>query len=808
MKSLILRWLLKLRYHIEVEGVEVLERPFTLVARCQSEIDPLLLLSRFSVFVGVPRDKIVRPWVRRLLSFFDWVALPLFSDRAARFFGNRIVREMVPAFEKKLSQNWIIFLEGENNPLISALEKRVLIVATIEGMEGSLFQLDSLKKPFGFWKAIGFILQNGIFWMPKRKVKISFQRATLENYRELLKVKKHPLQEVPYRFWKKNSSGYSVKKEEILFKEIGRLSKKPVEEISSEMHLYDDLLLDSLDVTELVVLIEKEFQQRASFEMLETVDDVLQTARGRPRFKTREQIIQEKTLPSWVKARSEVKAPVGKTLAEAFLRSCDRMGQTLASTDPIETLSYARLKTLSVGLVGEIQKLPGKEIGLLIPASGEMYAVIFALILAGKVPVILNWSQGPRWMDEVLEQTEVQVVLTTANFLQHLPMELSERVEEKIVLLEELRMQITIEEREKGLELSRFSTESLLQYFKRDQMTGEETAVLLFTSGTEKAPKGVPLSHQNLLSNHRAILEFVPFTADDVIFGMLPLFHVYGFSLMGIFPLIVGLRVVYHPSPLDFQGILKQISRWQVTTLATVPTFLRALLQMAPLESLKTVHRFVIGAEKPPADLMKLIPEGAEVIEGYGLTECSPVLTLKTSIDRGVGKLLKGIECQIVDPVTFQPVEPGRVGLILVRGEGVFKGYYRSSIDPFKMIEGKRWFNTQDLGLIDSEGFLHLQGRESRTVKIGGEMISLPVMEEVIFKAFKDQVAIIGVADAKKGSHLVLFTMKELHLEDVNHALGQAGLSPLLKISQIEKIDTFPLTPMGKIDYKKLHLRT
>lgn len=805
MKSLILRLLLKVRYHVEIEGVEVIKGPFILVARCQSEIDPLLLLSQFSAFVGVPRDKIVRYWVRRLLSYFSWVALPLFSDRAARFFGNRMVREMVPEFEKHPSQNWVVFLEGENNPLIAALDKRALYVATIIGMEGSLFQKESVKRPFGFWKAVGLILQNGIFWMPKRRLKLIFQKATLENYRELLKVKREPLQEVPYVFWKKNTTAYSVKKEEILLEQISRLSKKPVEEIGMEMHLYDDLLLDSLDVTELVVFLEKEFQQHATFEMLETVEDVLQTARGRPRFKTREQIIQEKTLPSWIKSRPKVQAPVGKTLGEAFLRSCDRMGQALASTDPIETLSYVRLKTLAVGLVEEIQKLPGTEVGLLIPASGEMYAIIFALILAGKIPVVLNWSQGPRWMDEVLEQTDVKVVLTTASFLQHLPMELSLSVEEKIVLLEEMRMQITIEEREKGLELSRYSTEALVQYFKLDQMTGDEIAVLLFTSGTEKAPKGVPLSHRNLLSNHRAVLEVARFTAGDVLLGMLPLFHVYGFSLTGIFPLIIGLRVVYHPSSLDFQGVLKQIPKWQVTTLATVPTFLRALLQMAPPDSLTSIHRFIIGAEKPPADLMKLLPETADVMEGYGLTECSPVLTLKTSRDQGVGKWVQGIDYQIVDPTTFQPA---KVGLILVRGESVFKGYYRSSIDPFKEIDGKRWFNTQDLGFVDAEGFLHLQGRESRTVKIGGEMISLPVMEDVISQAFKEQVAIIGVADEKKGAHLVLFTTKDLLLEDVNHALGKAGLSPLLKIAQIEKIDAFPLSPMGKIDYKKLRLRT
>jgi long-chain-fatty-acid--[acyl-carrier-protein] ligase len=207
---------------------------------------------------------------------------------------------------------------------------------------------------------------------------------------------------------------------------------------------------------------------------------------------------------------------------------------------------------------------------------------------------------------------------------------------------------------------------------------------------------------------------------------------------------------------------------------------------------------------------MEMIPTHAEVIEGYGLTECSPVLTLRRAkVDLGVGKLLKGIDCLIVDPESYQPLPLGKAGVILVRGPSIFEGYYRSSIDPFKWINGQKWFDTQDLGFLDEKGYLHLQGRRSRTAKIGGEMISLPLLEDVIVKEFRSkfpalQVAIIGQSDPKKGSHLVLVTNSELILEEVNHALNKAGLSPLLKIAVIEKVASLPLTPLGKIDYKKI----
>ena len=282
--------------------------------------------------------------------------------------------------------------------------------------------------------------------------------------------------------------------------------------IQKELRLYDDLMLDSLDVTELILTIEKEFHHRILFQMLETVQDVLDAGKGIPRFKKKEEILQGKTIPQWLKPRPEVQPPEGKSIGEAFLRSCDRMGSSLACSDLMTTVSYARLKSLAVGLVDRVKKFPGKEVGLLIPSTGEMYPLIFALILAGKIPVMLNWSQGPFLMDQVLKETAVEVIVTTTAFLQHLPLELSEQAEEKMVLLEEISLGVTFKMRQEALELCRLPTEELLHRFKLGELTGKETAVLLFTSGTEKTPKGVPLSHHNLLSNHRAVLEFVKFT--------------------------------------------------------------------------------------------------------------------------------------------------------------------------------------------------------------------------------------------------------------------------------------------------------
>lgn len=837
MKRLIVRWLLSLRYHIDIEWVgHPIEHE--MVRLCvwslyHSQLDPLLLIAYaptdHSLCIAAPSERITLQWIRRILNRLGWIPLAVFSDRVAQFFGRRLLRLAIPEFKKHPSEDWIVLFEGLRNPLPLALlkaESRRIVAARIDGLEGSQMRPESSKKPLEIKKAVKLILQNGIFWMPKRRIRIIFEDITdrvsaslseeefQKKWIEIFQRKREIGQPISDFFWKKSESSTDLKKEEKLLKEIARLAKRPVSSIDKQMYLYDDLMLDSLDVTELIVIIEKEFHRQIAFNILEKVQDVLDTAMGRSRFKTREQVIKEKIIPSWSKVRPPIQPPEGKTIGEAFLRSCDRMGPYLASTDPIESLSYARLKTLAVGFAEAAKKLPGTEIGVLIPPSGEIYAVIMGLILAGKTPVILNWSQGPYRIDQVLDQTNLQVILTTIPFLQHLPIELSDKTEEKMMLLEEVRASISIKEREEGLRLARLPVDALLCHFRLDQATGNEIAVIIFTSGTEKTPKGVPLSHHNLLSNQRAILEVVPFSSEDVLLGMLPLFHIYGFSLTGIFPLLIGLRVVYHPSPLDFQGVIRQIDTWKVTTLATVPTFLRGLLHLATSPFLDSLKLCVIGAEKPSLDLIHQVHEklpNIQLMEGYGLTECSPVLTLKKAAgEEGVGQFLKGIESLIVDPETLKIKKEGQVGLILVRGPTIFHGYYNNSpSNPFVEIDGKAWFNTQDLGFLDSSNTLHLQGRQSRTVKIGGELISLSLLEEVILKAFITQLpslqlAVVGEPDPKKGAHLVLFTNQSLTLEEVNHALMRAGVGPLLKIAAIEIVNPIPITALGKIDYQKL----
>lgn len=310
MKALILRWLLKLRYRIEVEGVVPASEPFTVYSLFKSELDPLFLAayvtSKKGIVIGVPE---VRSWVRRVLSLFSWIPLPIFSERSVRFFGRRLLRLALPAFEERREKDWIILIEGASNPLPKALssEKRSIVFAKIDGMVGSRFLIPSTGKQLRFWRAFILVLQNGIFWMPKRKITLTFQEAE----GDFLKPTGAVSQEVPDFFWGRKKTG-SSKHEEFLLREISRLSKKPISSLQREMRLYDDLMLDSLDVTELVLTIEKEFHHQSYFPTLETVQDVLDAGQGISRLKEDE--IQEKTIRKWSKPRPDVKPPEGKSI--------------------------------------------------------------------------------------------------------------------------------------------------------------------------------------------------------------------------------------------------------------------------------------------------------------------------------------------------------------------------------------------------------------------------------------------------------------------------------------------------------------
>ena len=280
-----------------------------------------------------------------------------------------------------------------------------------------------------------------------------------------------------------------------------------------------------------------------------------------------------------------------------------------------------------------------------------------------------------------------------------------------------------------------------MKMFGIDKVKKSDPAVvLLFTSGTESMPKGVPLSQQNILSNLRAALKAVEAFSDDVIYGILPPFHSFGFTVSGILGLLSGVRVFYFPNPTDGTKLARNFARWHVTIMCGAPTFIKGMLKAATAEDIRTMRLCVTGAEKAPPELFKMLADLGKpgiLMEGYGITECSPVLTMNPpdSDSKGVGKALPGIELCVVHPETEKLLPIGERGLILAKGPNVFNGYLNPGLSsPFATINGERWYKTGDLGYLDDKGFLTLSGRMKRFVKIGGEMVSLASLEEALLE--------------------------------------------------------------------------
>jgi long-chain-fatty-acid--[acyl-carrier-protein] ligase len=303
-----------------------------------------------------------------------------------------------------------------------------------------------------------------------------------------------------------------------------------------------------------------------------------------------------------------------------------------------------------------------------------------------------------------------------------------------------------------------------------------------------------------------------------VLYGILPPFHSFGFSVAGLFPLLSGIKVAFYPDPTDSFALAEGLSRWKISIFCAAPSFIKGLFHAAKQEQLKSVRLFVSGAEKAPEPLFekaKTISQNCKLVEGYGITECSPILSINrpNMPPKGVGRLLPEIELVTIHPETLQLLPKGSDGEICVRGPNVFRGYLGNPRSPFIELEGKQWYRTGDLGHLDIDGSLILSGRLKRFTKIGGEMISLGAVEEVIVKHLVaekrispniNSIAVCADEREEGKPRLVLFTTIAIEKEEANQILSQAGFSNLVKISIVKNIDEIPLMGAGKTDYRNL----
>lgn len=454
------------------------------------------------------------------------------------------------------------------------------------------------------------------------------------------------------------------------------------------------------------------------------------------------------------------------------------------------------------------------------PASVAANLLVIATQLAGKVPVMVNWTVGPRHLETVVKLSNVQVVLTSWAFIDRLENVNLDPIEPFLVMLEDAKQEFTLGRKIKAFIRSKMSVKSILKTFGADKLTAQSRCVLLFTSGTESMPKGVPWTYNNILSNLRAATEIVDIYTNDVLFGILPPFHSFGFTISGLFALLVGIRVAYSPNPTDSERLANEFEKWKITIMVGAPTFLKGLLKFAKPHQLETLRLFVSGAEKAPPELLEMLRQlGKEesLLEGYGITECSPVLTMNpiNGKHKGVGQPLPGVEICIVHPETYEDIPNGQQGLILARGPNIFSGYLNPDVaSPFIEHKGKQWFKTGDLGILDDENYVVISGRLKRFVKIGGEMISLSAIEEALLNAGLKKgwktagegpaIAICAKEVAGEKTKIYMFSKFETNLDEVNQALKDSGFSNLGRISSVTVLPEIPILGTGKVNYRSL----
>ncbi len=479
-----------------------------------------------------------------------------------------------------------------------------------------------------------------------------------------------------------------------------------------------------------------------------------------------------------------------------------------------------RTKNFSRGLVLSLSLLLSKEwpfakgsrIGVVLPPGIGGFVTNFALLLSGRIPVNLNFTLGNELNREILEDADLVMVITASKLVDKFP---DFPWPKNCFLVDQFFSKIS---RKRWRIIVTFLHSVLLpkhciQHYGIPNKGGDQVATILYTSGSSGKPKGVLLSHANLLANCKQLYGLNIFHRQPKVLVNLPLFHSFGLTVGMLFTTLRKLPLSTAPSPLDHKINLKIIVQEKIEILLGTPTFLRGYLRVSKPGMLSSIRYVVAGAEKSPESFRQRWEREAECqyLEGYGLTEASPAISFNLPGEGkksgSVGRLLPEVECRVHDQETGRIKDLQEGGVLCFRGPNIFSGYWRTQQKTREVLDDAGWFKTGDLGRIDEEGFLWIEGRCSRFSKIGGEMIPHGRIEEEIIDILglcttNDlSIAIISVSDEKKGERLILFSSVECDLKNINHSLKQRGVSNLWMPKELILVNQIPVLSTGKINW-------
>lgn len=869
----IVHCLLRLRYRIEIKGLDQVGKlgaeSILFLPNHPALIDPLIVNSvlqkSFQVRPLVNEGQVNHPVLRYVMAKVRALIIPDLSHVAnSKNGGHDVVHDALNEMSRSLEHgdNLLVYPAGRiyrtgeeslrgssavDRLVKSAPNARVVLVRTT-GLWGSQFSRARGNVPHFFavlLRMLPLVLVNGLLFMPKRQVTVELveapdfpregSRQQINRYLELFYNESvQPPQHIPYRFWQGSAVENLPELEVAAFSgdashvplETRRLVEDKLRELSGvttlndELTLANELGLDSLAVMELVGWLTAEFGVDIdNLEALQTVSDCLLAARGEGLGHAAKPL--KAVAPGWFvddcTKGDLLQFDEGENLAVLILRQARANKNQVIVADQGGCKTWRQLMTGVLALQPTIKAIPEESVAIMLPASVAACLSWLTLVLCGKRPVMLNWTTGERNMAHALAQTGAKTVLTSSLLIDKLKgrgIEL-DGVGAKWLTLESIVGKISLSTKLIAALKGHFFT----TFLRAD--TAHETAAVLFTSGSESLPKSVALSHDNILANMRDLAAVIPLQRQDRLLGMLPPFHSLGLSGTLVMPLCLGLKTVYYPNPTDGAVLAQHVESYRASVVIGTPTFLAGMAGAAQEKQLTSLRMIFTGAEKCPDSTYALLAQRcqqATVCEGYGVTECSPLISVNLPhqpIPGTIGHVMPSMDYVLIHAETGQPVGDGEVGILLVRGPNVFSGYLEQDVDsPFVQHDGYDWYSTGDLVQVNEHGGLTFCGRLKRFVKMGGEMISLPAIEAVLLEGVAAQLdgmvqhdgpmLAVKAANPDSQPELVLFSAVDVTRQQVNEVIRGAGLSPLHNIRKVIAIDSIPVLGTGKTDYRQL----
>ncbi len=468
-------------------------------------------------------------------------------------------------------------------------------------------------------------------------------------------------------------------------------------------------------------------------------------------------------------------------------------------------IAYERMLIVSLILAKKFKKINSKYVGLMVPTSAGCMLANLGILMSGKIPVMINYATGATENSVYAqEKCSFQTIITSKKLLEKIKMDPIEGM----VFLEDIVKSVSLTDKIPALIRSKLSIKSILKSIHHG--SDDETAVILFTSGSEKEPKAVQLTHKNIEHNLVGIPKIMSLGSDDVFIANLPLFHVFGITANYWLPITLGCSIVAYPNPLDYKIVCGLVKQYKVTLMAGTPSFYYGYLKKSAKGDFDSMRIAISGADTLTNQIFDgfLKKHDLTILNAYGTTETSPAISINTPTENrvgSVGKPIPNVEVKILHIDTDEELPVNSVGKILVKGDMVMKGYL-GDLEETSLRIHKGWYDTGDMGLVDEDGYIWHKGRLKRFVKVGGEMISLVKVEEVLNKYLPDEVicCVVDVPNPTKGADVVAaITTGAIDTKKILKKM--AGDLPAIAIPrEFHIFENIPMMGSGKVNFREV----